>query len=430
MFAPVGRDNDWVFTTRSGYKLLRERYFNISRLFVISNKVQDDIKDRYSLLEATGSQTEEAEVVVSGLLTKFLPLSLRYPDSRIPFMHPSIRYPGYIGPFIYFDDGLLFRVNVMNSTEPCHALGDFVIQDEVKRINGELVVNRKVRFQKTSDWVHMECIAVGLDRKSGKRMAIEDSISNSDAVKFKIHTRFVDPHGNAMLYGYRPLYVFLSRQGKKHVMCFGATTGLLAKELETMGCIIALAEADIGVLNAVRSCFDVNESSSFHISPINIIEQDMHTPDSKVGQRLAEFRSKGHCEFDVIVVDLKDHEPSSVSGACAPPRYMATLNMLNKMKLMIREDGALVMNVIPPDYMFCSSVLTNLKEVFSKVYRVNVSEKNFVVIASKSATIGSTSTSDAAVKDKGVLKSFRGLVGHASKEDAEKLLKSFTVQEI
>ncbi|KAK1409725.1 hypothetical protein QVD17_36254 [Tagetes erecta] len=140
---PPGRDNDWVFTTRSGYKRLREIYNNISRLFLVSNDTSHGMEGIYRLKEKEEDDEIEnvkAEIIVCTVVSAYLPRSLKSSNHRFALLDPAIRYSGYGGPVEYYMDELVFRGQVMSHTvDSMNTLGNFIVQDEVNHIDGSSI---------------------------------------------------------------------------------------------------------------------------------------------------------------------------------------------------------------------------------------------------------------------------------------------------
>ncbi|KAI3797191.1 hypothetical protein L1987_32445 [Smallanthus sonchifolius] len=62
-----------------------------------------------------------------------------------------------------------------------------------------------------------------------------------------------------------------------------------------------------------------------------------------------------------IIVDVKSFEFGTHTGLCAPPREMITEASLGKMKALLYDYGAIIVHVIPADYIFYVDLVENMK---------------------------------------------------------------------
>ncbi|KAJ0855322.1 hypothetical protein HanRHA438_Chr14g0672081 [Helianthus annuus] len=80
------------------------------------------------------------------------------------------------------------------------------------------------------------------------------------------------------------------------------------------------------------------------------------------------------------MMDIKELRDGSYSGSRAPPVQMISDYMLNNLKSMISYEGAVIIYGIPSDAVFYATVVTNLKNVFEKVYQITLTNDRHCVL--------------------------------------------------
>ncbi|KAF5817662.1 putative S-adenosyl-L-methionine-dependent methyltransferase [Helianthus annuus] len=368
VFVPLGYENDWAFCTPAGFAKLMTKFYGISRLILVANLTEGNPK--HYRFDEVSEGLEGAADKIRATLTEFIPVTLRNAEYKIPFLKHN--------------DSLVFRSNISNLIEPASALGDFSIHEEVTKINGEFEARKVLRFKNTDNWIHRAAKIKALIRKSRKGVDLHDKI-NYGKLNFKVDNVNLVPLCEAMLNGLRPISILLEKK-ERRCLCLGGNgavlTSFLANQLKF---VVVLVEINIGLFEALQVDFNVKNIYCFNLNWRNIIKQGVAepSPSSVAGKHLAIFR-KEFSLFYVIMVDLNEADSFSLTGQCAPPRELIQVNMLEKIKVMIEDNGVVVFHVNPPDYQFYADFLTNLIDVFGKVRKIMLTENNLVVIAIKS----------------------------------------------
>ncbi|MFS8028083.1 putative S-adenosyl-L-methionine-dependent methyltransferase [Helianthus anomalus] len=398
VFVPLGRENDWAFCTKAGFAKLMTKFYGISRLILVANLTERNPKD-YRFDEESEEAKELAANRIRATLTEFIPVTLRNAKYKIPFLT--------------YNDGLVYRTNISNSTEPVSSLGNFSITEEVTKINGKFEARKVLRFKNTGEWIHCKARIKALTRKSKNPVDLHDKIKY-EKLKFKVeNVNLVDPTCEAMLNGLRPISTVLKKE-ERRCLCLGGNGAMLASFLANqLRFVVVWVEIDNGLFEALQVAFDVKNSYCFNLDWRNIIKQEVAepSPSSVAGKHLAMFREEFSL-FDAIMIDLNEADSFSVTGQCAPPRELIQVNTLEKIKAMIEDNGVVVFHVDPPNYQFYADFLTNLIDVFGKVRKIVLTEKNLVVFAIKSG--GNVSSIPApSTKKKSILDSLKGFLPKA-----------------
>ncbi|KAL8193081.1 hypothetical protein R6Q57_026985 [Mikania cordata] len=122
-----------------------------------------------------------------------------------------------------------------------------------------------------------------------------------------------------------------------------------------------------------------------HMSPTLMIEE-VNDPGTNKGHDYNALRSRGLVlnKYDALIIYVNEFEYGSRTGLTAPPREMIALDMIRKMKAFLCNHGAMLVHVIAPDHVFYLDFLQNLKEVFFKVYKIDLdTECVFVAVATQ-----------------------------------------------
>ncbi|KAL8247483.1 hypothetical protein R6Q59_008699 [Mikania micrantha] len=69
---------------------------------------------------------------------------------------------------------------------------------------------------------------------------------------------------------------------------------------------------------------------------------------------------------------MNEFEYGTRTGLTAPPREMIALDMARKIRAFLYDHGVMLVHVIAPDSVFYLDFLQNLKEVFFKVYKIDL----------------------------------------------------------
>ncbi|MFS8028086.1 putative S-adenosyl-L-methionine-dependent methyltransferase [Helianthus anomalus] len=429
VFVPLGRENDWAFCTKAGFAKLMTKFYGISRLILVANLTEGSPKD-YRFTRVRERMTERAADRIRAALSKFIPVTLRNAEYKIPFLK--------------YNDGLVLRTNISNSTEPVSSLGNFSITEEVTKINEKFEAKKVLRFKNTGEWIHCEARIKALTRKSRKEVELHDKIDYQELDLTVDNVNLVDPTCEAMLNGLRVVSTVLEKKVRRCI-CLGGNGAVLASFLANqLRFVVVWVEIDNGLFEALQVAFDVKNSYCFNLDWRNIIKQEVAepSPSSVAGKQLAMFREEFNL-FDAIMIDLNEADSFSVTGQCAPPRELIQVNTLEKIKAMIEDNGVVVFHVHPPNYQFYADFLTNLIDVFQEVRKIMLAENNFVVIAIKSGgnvpLIPAPATAPSTEK-KSILDSLKGLLSKAggssyssTAPDATEVLKKikeFAIEEV
>lgn len=171
--------------------------------------------------------------------------------------------------------------------------------------------------------------------------------------------------------GFRPRALCLGVGG-------GALLGFLNDKLdfEVVG-----VEADEVVLRVARQYFGLKDDESVRVclgDGVELIKKLCST------DKILEIDDCFHGKFDVIMVDL-DSSDAKI-GTSAPPVELTNKSILLQARMILHEQGILVMNVIPNAVSFYETLVDTFREVFEEIYEIDVGNgENYVLIAIRSA---------------------------------------------
>ncbi|KAI3799589.1 hypothetical protein L1987_34888 [Smallanthus sonchifolius] len=178
IIVPRGREHDRLYSSKAGYLRLQERFFNVSRLFIVANYRNGEALEfsDYQLFEVIEDDKKSAEEGVLDLLKPLTPSGLQSSQTR----------------FVTYCDGLLHRWFISKGVRL--DLGAFVVTDEVISINGKFEVRRRLRFNNTADLIHLE---VRTDQGGTKEDLIKKHAKEDEGYKLDIH-EILEPHNRAV----------------------------------------------------------------------------------------------------------------------------------------------------------------------------------------------------------------------------------------
>ncbi|KAI3793574.1 hypothetical protein L1987_36194 [Smallanthus sonchifolius] len=147
---------------------------------------------------------------------------------------------------------------------------------------------------------------------------------------------------------------------------------------------VVWADADNTVLYPVRGMFNipfVQSVTIVDIDPIDMVDEGFAS-GTKKDKKFDDLRNRGLLsnQFDVLMVEVKYFEFGTRTGLCAPPREMITEASLGKMKALLYDYGAIIVHVIPADYVFYVDLVENIKKVFSKLYKTDLNNDTYFVL--------------------------------------------------
>ncbi|KAL8193079.1 hypothetical protein R6Q57_026983 [Mikania cordata] len=177
----------------------------------------------------------------------------------------------------------------------------------------------------------------------------------------------------AMLYG---LAMVSSSLKNKSVLCTGVIGGFLMNFLAINFEFKAVCvDGEVMYVSQYREEFGMSFLSQImqHMSPTLMIEE-VNDPGTNKGHDYNALRSRGLVsnKYDALIIYVNEFEYGSRTRLTAPPREMIALDMIRKMKAFLYNHGAMLVHVIAPDYVFYLDFLQNLKEVFFKLYKIDL----------------------------------------------------------
>ncbi|KAL4576758.1 hypothetical protein LXL04_012857 [Taraxacum kok-saghyz] len=383
MIVPENMETDWNFCTESGHINLLFKFENISRLILIGNTPPPDQElDDYR--RPPDFDPEEREMVKDEL------------KPLIRVLHPKVSFNHGLLPeplFVIYDDNVAYRVTIAKFTGPI--VGEFLVEDV--ELVGNQQLRRRMRFKRTPNLIQSEVILHPFSLFDITTPRDLESLRNNKNVTFEINTRlFVHQYLIAMVSGLSVISSYLNKHLSQMTLCLGIGGGVLLNFLLTqMGSHLTGVEADPMVLEAARRHFGFNKSGPMEVFyPIvgDAIEYIQRFPRNK------------H-RFQVVFVDLDASEANNEFRA--PPPEFVKKSVLQGLRFLVSENGVLIMNVVPLNEVLYVAMIEELKEIFHKVYEIDLeNEENFVVIATPSAD----SSSNVDDRDNKFLKKLRSVI--------------------
>ncbi|KAJ9548987.1 hypothetical protein OSB04_021530 [Centaurea solstitialis] len=392
MIVPAHRESDWIFSTESGHRhLLFSTCSNhISRFVLIGNLLQPNSPTNiYVRPPANPSADEEEE-------KRKLEMEL---NSLVIALHPKVCFQkGLPVPqFLTYEDNTVFRTTI--NTYPGTIVGEFLVEDvEVETKPGSKKdFRRRLRFKRNPNLIQTEVrITPTITTDGGGVRSLNldlPSLKKMNQVVFKVDTSVLIPsYLNAMVSAIFLNALHLDSRiqsgAAPRVLCLGVGGGALLSFLNTrLGFQVVGVDCDRIVVAVAMQFFGLKNVGD----SINIIDGDAVKLIEMVAYRLRQQNTLDlqvhvgwlDSKFDVLMVDLDASDPRY--GICAPPPNFVTEPVFQTARSILTDHGIFVMNVVPLNQGFYSTLLQQLKSVFHKVYEMDVeNEDNKVLVATLS----------------------------------------------
>ncbi|KAD7479860.1 hypothetical protein E3N88_02996 [Mikania micrantha] len=315
VIVPKGREPDHLFCTQEGHISLMNKFYGISRLFLVANKVDIDIYSDFLLSDVDVEDEKAVQSAVNGLL---FPLHPRDSGSETT-------------KFLTYKDDIVCRI--VRSRARIYPTN---LHDVVLDIDKPMMIMKELNFE--------------LD-----------------------FSEIVDTTSMVMLYG---LAMVSSSLKSKSVLCIGVIGGFLMNFLAiNFEFKVVCVDDDVILVPQYRENFGISLFSQImqHVSPTLMIEE-VNDPGTNKGDHYDALRSRGlvSYKYDALIINMNEFEYGTRTGLTAPPREMIALDMVRKMKAFLYDHGAMLVHVIAPDSVFYLDFLQNLKEVLFKVYKIDL----------------------------------------------------------
>ncbi|XP_071734623.1 uncharacterized protein [Rutidosis leptorrhynchoides] len=378
MIVPQHRENDWTFCTKSGHLQLLFNLSNISRLILIGNNLSLDDLEPSIYIRPPNIDPLDKEKLENNL--KQLVIAL----------HPKSCFKNGVPKplFVTYEDDVVYRVIIDRFVGPF--VGEFVVEDvEVEsKCDGNKESRRRIRFKTTPNLIQSQ-VRIVPSLVAGEYDGRLDlgRLRRMKGVEFLADTSvLVHPYLTPMVSGLSIIAPYLNERikvgGTPRALCLGVGGGSLLSFLNVrLGFEVVGVEADEIVLTVARQYFGLNEGKS-----VRIVVGDAMELTEKIAEDLTDSSfgiDVSKDRFDVVMVDLDSSDAQS--GISAPPPEFVKKSVFQMMKSLVHDHGVVVINVIPPSKVFYNTLVHELRDVFHKVYEINVeNDGNFVVMATLS----------------------------------------------
>ncbi|KAL4571576.1 hypothetical protein LXL04_018338 [Taraxacum kok-saghyz] len=363
VFVPKNRETDWNFCTESGHMQLLLK-LRVSRLILIGDLPPHQGPSIYKLPPV--SQTAEKERLLNELkplMIPLLPKSIFTSDNGLRKI-----------VFLTAVEDAAYRVTVAKVASPI--VGEFLVEDVelVGFSDRNKQLRRRLRFKRMPKVIQSQALLVPIigDDEATTQTDLE-SLRNIESATFEPDTRVLVHHYLiAMVSCLSLIASHLAQFFRPKALCFGIGGGVLLSFLDTqMKFEVTGVEIDPMVIMASTFHFGFNRLNSIRLIIKDAIETIQNFPN----------REPPKVEkFDVIFVDL-DSSDAKI-GFCAPPQEFCKKHVFEGLRLLLDEQGGLIMNVVPLNKVFYETLVKELKEIFHKVYEIDVKNAdNFVVMA-------------------------------------------------
>ncbi|KAK3036329.1 hypothetical protein RJ639_031736 [Escallonia herrerae] len=360
ILVPTNRETDWIFSTEPGHLQLLLTSPQTSRLILLG--------DLPSSPNPTPSFTRPCSADSTDRQHKLTPLLIALsPRSCFAKGLPKIL-------FLDYEDDVVNSVIVDRRTGPI--VGELLVEDvEIEGDDGVREFRRRLRFKRMPNFIQSQIRILpngncgGDDDCSGRR-----DFGGSVGVGFRLDTGvLVHPYLEPMVAGVSLIGSYLDEQIRgglrPKALCLGVGGGALIEFLsEKLGFEVVGVEADEVVLRVAKQHFGLKDRESTRLCVCDGIAMMIDGFDTK---------------FDIIMVDLDSSDART--GISAPPLEFVGESVLRAASLVLRDQGILVINVIPPSQSFYEVLIHELREVFNELYEINVGNMdNFVLVGTVS----------------------------------------------
>ncbi|KAL7614223.1 hypothetical protein Lser_V15G08216 [Lactuca serriola] len=369
MIVPKNRETDWNFCTKSGHIQLLLRSHNISRLILIGNNPPRNPGLAIYKRPPTTDTLEEQRLV-----NELKPLLMS--------LHPKMSFNRGLPETLFFTykDDLAYRVTVAKVKG--HIVGEFLVED-VELVGGSdrnKELRRRLRFKRMPTLIQSQALLVPLiDYNEATTQTDLESLMKMEGAKFEVDTRvLVQQYVIHMVAG---LFLIVSHLKERYeqgffprALCLGIGGGVLLSFLNTqMGLHVTGVESDVSVLIAATEHFGFNKSLAIRVIVADAMEVIQNFLPLNPGGKMDD-------KFDVIMVDLDSSDAKN--GFCAPPPEFVKKSVFEDLRSLLDDHGALIINVVPLNELFFTTLVKELGEIFHNVYKIDTgNQENFVVIA-------------------------------------------------
>ncbi|RZC86457.1 hypothetical protein C5167_030539 [Papaver somniferum] len=396
MLVPIDREDDWVFSTKSGNFQLLSNLQEISRLILVGNLPTGDLPVNYSRRPILDGDREYMVEFEEALLPLLIAVS---PKSYLKGLGENFEIP-----FAMYEDNLICSVLVERCIGSC--VGEMIVEDvEIENyVDGKLDLGRRefrrrLRFKRMPNLVQTE-------------IRIVPNRIEVDSVNLRIGEMECELDTGCLVHPYlAPMVASLSLIARNlddmyvcsglklpKVLCAGIGGGALLTFLRTQfGFQVFGVENDEMVVNVAKRYFGLVESEFLRVlvgDGIDVIRRvarrgvragfvaSITNADLESDQHSITY-AEDESKFDIIMVDLDSND--AMNGPGAPPLDFVQNSILLDAKLALNTLGILVVNVIPLSKSFYEVLICELRKVFSQLYEINVgNEENYVIIATVS----------------------------------------------
>lgn len=373
MIVPSRRETDWTFSTEPGHLQLLLNSPQFSRLILIGNIPISP----QPAISYTGSKQLIDPIDLEIAEQKLTPLLFALsPKSCLLKGLPEI-------PFLSYEDEVIHSVIV----ELCvgSLVGEMLVEDvELEGFEGR-EFRRRLRFKRMPNLIQTQIRIYPITGNGfvglGKTEFCHD---------FRV---LVHPYLTPMVAGVSLIGSYLDERircgFRPKAMCLGVGGGALLGFLNAqLGFEVLGVEADEVVLRVARQYFGLKDCDKLIRvclgDGIELIEKFASKEKTSEIDFLGDHNSDGfHGKFDVIMVDL-DSSDAKI-GISAPPLEFIRKSVLLQARMVLHEQGILIINVIPPAVSFYETLIHKFQEVFEELYEIDVGNgENYVIIATTS----------------------------------------------
>ncbi|XP_020107346.1 methyltransferase-like protein 13 [Ananas comosus] len=392
VLVPLGREDDWIFSTVSGHLQL-----------LSSSSNDDDDDDPFSRLVLVGGvpspssssspkpyirplfgSDPDATLLQQSLLPLLLALCPKSAFTREEIPHV---------PFLSFDDGVLRIAPVETLVGP--VVGEMLVEDvAVDRSPEPPELRRRLRFKRMPNLVQTQVRLVP-DPATSTPLS---SPSEFGPCRPEAES-LVQPYLGPMVAGFSLIASAIEERAstglRPRALCIGVGGGALLMSLRTQfGFDVVGVEADEIVVSVARQHFGLVEDESLQVLVGDGIQM---VNSSRKGKQ--EGPLGGPSCFDAIIVDLDSQD--AMNGVSAPPMEILERCFLLAAKSVLNAKGVLIVNVIPSNGSFYKELTESFREVFSELYELDVGNgENFVIFAMVSPVGTATTESTGTVYEK------------------------------
>ncbi|KAI3748535.1 hypothetical protein L6452_11669 [Arctium lappa] len=397
MIVPGHRESDWIFNTESGHFQLLHKFPNISRLILIGNNPQ--------LTSGPAIYIRPPVIVDNEKLEEEL-------KPYVIALHPTECFQDGLPPepvFLKYEDNTLYRVTIYRTIGP--VVGEFIVEDVEVESNsdGNKDFRRRLRFKKMPNLIQTQISIVPSIGGLGDLGLDLVSLRKRNEVEFRADVEvLVQPYLTAMVSGLFLIVSYLDRRIQQgfvpRALCLGVGGGALLSFLNIrLGFRCVGVEIDEYVLRIARMFFGLSDGKG---KSIRLIVGDGVELIENVARRRREVETRGDSnvskdildgKFDVVMVDLDSSD--ATKGVSSPPSETVRKTVFQAARSLLFDHGVFVIKVVPCDELFHKKVIQQLKDVFHKVYEIDVgNERNFVLVATVSSIASNDNNNDLYIK--------------------------------